>query len=286
MNNKQMAAVPLCALALLCACSKKADKQVPAPDKPALARVGDTYITPDEYKAKIADVSARFQNYVATPSGRKQFLAILIREKLILAAARDSNVPQSPAFIQESRRMREDLEARFKEFQDYTLTRLWLEELRQNGTIGVTDKDIQIYYNEYPEEYSIRHILCGSSADAAAVLRMAKASPGGFAALAKARSIDVETAGSGGAVPPFIMGEFLPELEQTVARMRDDKPEGVFKSKFGYHVIKKEGERRLSFADARERIARVLEKQKLDTYLKSVEAKYKVEVLDENYRYQ
>jgi len=86
-------------------------------------------------------------------------------------------------------------------------------------------------------------------------------------------------------VPPFITGEFLPELEQTVARMRTDNPEGIFKSKFGYHVIKKDGERKLTFKEARDRIARVLEKQKLDDYLKTIEAKYKVEVLDENYRY-
>ncbi|MDD4004970.1 MAG: peptidylprolyl isomerase [Elusimicrobiaceae bacterium] len=283
MDIIKTAAAALCAATLACACSKK--NETAPPEKPALARVGSGYITPDEYKAKITDVSARFQNYLATPSGKKQFLQILIREKLILAAAKDSEVANNPAFIQETRRMREDMETRFREFQDYTLTRMWLEELRKNGTLTVTDKEIQKYYNEYPEEYTIRHILCGSSAEATQVLKLAKSYKARFPALAKARSIDMETAANGGAVPPFIMGEFLPELEQPVARLRNDQPEGVFKSKFGYHVIKKDGERRLSFDDARERIARVLEKQKLDGYLKSIEEKYKVEVLDENYRY-
>jgi len=149
MNIKKLLPLTvLCAIAVLCACSKKQESRQ-EPEKPALARVGSTYITPDEYKAKAGDVATRFQNYLATSSGRKQFLQILIREKLILAAAKDSDVTKTPAYIQEMRRMREDMEARFKEYQDYTLTRMWLDELRKNGALTVTERDIEKYYNQF-----------------------------------------------------------------------------------------------------------------------------------------
>src|SRR6201987_1890404 len=71
----------------------------PCRDKdPVLARVGKLKITQSEFQRKLAEVSAGYQDYVLTPSGRRQFLDVLIREKLVLASAQHSDVPRSADF--------------------------------------------------------------------------------------------------------------------------------------------------------------------------------------------
>ena len=74
-------------------------------------------------------------------------------------------------------------------------------------------------------------------------------------------------------------------IEAAAAGMRAGETQGVFKSKFGYHVIKKHGENDVSLENARERIRLVLEKTKFDAYINSLQNKYKVEVLDANFKY-
>jgi parvulin-like peptidyl-prolyl isomerase len=83
---------------------------------------------------------------------------------------------------------------------------------------------------------------------------------------------------------PSIYGEVIPDLEDIVFRMRVGEIGGPIRSKFGYHVLKKESERRLSLEDAQERIARLLEKQKLDLHLREVQGKFPVEVVDEQFK--
>lgn len=78
-------------------------------------------------------------------------------------------------------------------------------------------------------------------------------------------------------------GEVIPELEEVVFRMRSGEIGGPLKSKFGYHVVRKDGERRLATGsrEVRERVEVLLEKQKFDRYLQQVEEKFPVEVVDE-----
>src|SRR5271170_6727374 len=77
-----------------------------------LARVGKLKITQSEFQRKLAEVSAGYQDYVLTPSGRRQFLDVLIREKLVLAAAQHSDVPRSADFRARLEQLRRDEEER------------------------------------------------------------------------------------------------------------------------------------------------------------------------------
>ena len=63
--------------------------------------------------------------------------------------------------------------------------------------------------------------------------------------------------------------------------MRGGEIAGPLKSKFGYHVLRKDGEKRVSLEEGRPRVARLLEKQQLDSYLQSIQDKFPVEVLIE-----
>ncbi|MFA6316167.1 MAG: peptidylprolyl isomerase [Elusimicrobiota bacterium] len=249
--------------------------------EPPVARVGKVPITKAEFERKLAEVSIGYQNYVRTPNGRRQFLDVLLREKLMLAAALDSGAPKSKAFKDEMGRLRAEQEAALAEQADFLATRIWLDGLRESGVIAAGVDEAREYHRKHPLEVGLSHILTATSEDAEA---MAQKVRGGmsFAAAAKAASLDFETAADGGKMAPAIYGEIIPDLEDVAFRMRVGDVGGPFKSKFGYHILRKDFERKLAFENCQDRVIRLLEKSKLDRHMQSLQARFPVEVVDEH----
>jgi parvulin-like peptidyl-prolyl isomerase len=252
---------------------------------PVLARVGKLKITQSEFQRKLAEVSAGYQDYVLTPSGRRQFLDVLIREKLVLASAQHSDVPRSADFRARLEQLRRDEEERVRDGSDALLTTMWVEDLRTRGVLKVTDAEVRDYLTKNPNEVEVRHVLLATSEKAEAVAKKLRAGAN-FAKVAETESLDASTASQGGKFPPLMYGEVIPELEEVVFKMRVGEIGGPLKSKFGYHVVKKDSEHRLSAdsEETRERVSRLLEKQKLDAYLQQMQEKYPVEVVDEQFK--
>jgi parvulin-like peptidyl-prolyl isomerase len=252
---------------------------------PVLARVGKLKISQSEFQRKLADVSQGYQDYVLTPSGRRQFLDVLIREKLVLAAAQHSDVPRSADFRARLEQLRRDEEERVRDGSEALLTTMWIEDLRRRGELKVSETEVREYIAKNPNEVEVRHVLLGSAEKAEAVAKKLR-SGANFAKVAQEQSLDASTAAQGGKFPPLMYGEVIPEIEEVVFRMRVGEIGGPLKSKFGYHVVRKDGEKRLSADDAetRERVARLIEKQKLDRYLQKVQDKFPVEVVDEQFK--
>lgn len=248
-----------------------------------VAKVGSLGITESEFRRKLSEVAQNYQNYVITPNGRRQFLDILIREKLVLAAARASDVPKSAQYRAQLDHLKSEEAERVREGSEYLLTRLWLEDLRQKGTLKASEDEARDYYRKHPTEVYVRHILMASPDEAAETFRKAKTGSN-FTSLAKTKSLDAETAAEGGKMSPAIYGEIIPELEDVVFRMRTGEISGPIKSKFGYHILRKDAEKTVRFEAAEERILRLLEKQKLDRYLQSIQDKFPVEVIDEQFK--
>ncbi|HOX23189.1 MAG TPA: peptidylprolyl isomerase [Elusimicrobiales bacterium] len=267
----------ICA-ALACACSGG------KPPEGAIAKVGKTYITQGEFENKLSDINPEFRGYAMSRNGKKQFLEILIREKLALLAAQDSKTAGSSEYKHSVDQRAKELQDRLEEYKQYLLTKIWVEQLKKDGALGVTEEDLRQYYKKYPYEVSISHILVATPQEGEDILKALRSGKN-FAALAKEKSLDAATASNGGQVPPFVIGQFLPELEAAAAGMRTGETQGVFKSKFGYHIIKKHSQTDISLDQARDRMRLVLEKTKFDSYINSLQKKYKVEVLDANFKY-
>ncbi|MDX6770056.1 MAG: peptidylprolyl isomerase [Elusimicrobiota bacterium] len=263
------------AVAALAACRGEKD--------PVVAKVGKLEITQSEYRRKLSEVSSGYQDYVLTPNGRRQFLDVLVREKLVLAAAQQSDVPRSADFRARLERLRKEEEERVREGGEYLLTSLWVEDLRKRGVLKVEDAEIAEYLEKHPSEVDMRHILLATPDKAEDVAKRLR-SGANFAKLAKEESLDAATAADGGRLPPSLYGEVIPELEEVVFRMRVGEIGGPLKSKFGYHVLRKEGERRPPAEEARERVSRLLEKQKLDRHLQSMQEKFPVEIVDDEFK--
>jgi len=149
----------------------------------------------------------------------------------------------------------------------------------------VTDDEVRDYIAKNPVEVEIRHVLLATPAKAEEVAKKLRAGAN-FAKIAQEDSLDASTASQGGRFPPLMYGEVIPELEEVVFKMRVGEIGGPLKSKFGYHVVKKDSEHRLSAdsAETRERVAHLLEKQKLDAYLQQKQEMFPVEVVDEQFK--
>lgn len=247
-----------------------------------VARVGNVTITQAEFREKLAEVSPDYQNYVVTPYGRRQFLQVLIREKLILEAAQAEGVPSLPEFKDRMDRLRKEEEEKLAEARDYLLARLWLDQLRDRGVISVTDEEVKDYHRKHPTELSASHILLATSEDAEEVLGKVRAGAN-FAAQAKEHSLDADTAHQGGRMRPALYGEVIPELE-VLFSMKPGELGGPVKSTFGYHVLWKEKEAPVPFEPVADRLRLVVEKEKLDKHLKSLQASFRVEVLDAQFK--
>ena len=250
---------------------------------PVVARVGKLKITHSEFQRKLGEVSSGYQDYVLSPSGRRQFLDVLIREKLVLAAAQQSDVPRSGEFRAQLEKLRREEEDRVREGGDYLLTSMWIEDLRKHGELKIDESDVRDYLAKHPLEVDMRHVLLGSPEAAAEVAKRLR-SGANFVKVAKEQSLDAATANEGGKLPTSLYGEVIPELEEVVFHMRVGEIGGPLKSKFGYHVLRKDGEKKVSLEEGRPRVARLLEKQKLDAHLQSIQAQFPVEVVDEQFR--
>ncbi len=247
-----------------------------------LARVGGSVITEDEFRRKLSDVSPQYQNYVLSPFGQKQFLDVLIREKLILEGARAAGTLRKPDYQEKMRALKKEEDEKLAEAGEYLLTRLWFDDLRAQGVLQISDDEVRDYHRKHPEELQVRHILLPSADDAQEAIRKLR-SGAKFPALAQKLSLDAETAAEGGKMRPAIFGEMIGELEE-LFRMKTGELGGPVRSKFGYHVLLKEGSKPLSLEEAGPRIRGILEKQKLDRHLQALQSTHRVEVVDAQFK--
>ncbi len=250
---------------------------------PVIAKVGRYRITESEFRSKLADVAPDYQNYVISPNGRRQFLDVLIREKMVLAAAADSGVQRSPEFKTQFAQIKADEQARLAQARDYLTIRLWRQELNRRGVLSVSDEEVREHHRKHPMEVGLRHILLASADEAESALHKIQSGKP-FSALAKSASLDAETAAVGGKMKPTIYGEIIPELEDVAFRMKTGETAGPVRSKFGYHLLRKESEHAVPFREAEPRIRMILEKQKLDLHLQSLQSRYPVEVVDAQFK--
>ncbi|MBU2572618.1 MAG: peptidylprolyl isomerase [Elusimicrobia bacterium] len=255
---------------LAAACSKNNDK--------VIAKVGPEKITESYLKQKLEEIAPNAQSYLATKPGKKQFLDVLINEKLMLLAAKKSDAARSVDYKKRVTLMETELKEKLQYYKDYVLAKMWVETLRE-GPIKVTPAEIDDYYAKYPYEITMEHIILPTYEEAEAVIKKVK-SGADFSKTAREKSMDKDNV----RLPPVIYGEFMPELEEMAFKMRPGEVQGIVKTTLGYHILKKAAQTKLDPSSSKERIRRVLEKKKFDAYLAKFQAKVKVEVLNEDYK--
>lgn len=255
---------------------------------PVLAKAGSAKITQEDFDKEVANSPSVYQNYLGTMEGKKQFLDILLKEKILLNAAEKSDVPKKADF----KKSIEDYDKRLKdqaaEYRKGLLLREYLSELK-DGDLKVTDAEIKNYYEQnkdvfqHPRKIVARHILCLTEADAQEALRRVKRGEN-FAKVAKEMSKD-PTAERGGLIGEVTQGDLadLPEFEDELFKLRPGRISGIVKTKLGYHIIRDDSETRMrgqSLDEATPHIRRILEKQKFDAWIDKAKKDQKVWIND------
>jgi len=260
----------IAAVVVLSSCSKH--------DGKVIARVGSEKITETYLQEKFAEISPAAQEYLASKPGRRQFLDVIIHERLMLIAARASRVAGGDDYRAKVKEKEAEMKETLQAYKDFMLTRMWVEDMRLSE-LKVTDQEAQEYYQKYPYTVTLAHILLPSYEEAEKVIKKLK-SGADFDRTAREYSLDKETV----RLPPVMYGEFMPELEDMAFKMRTGETQGIVKTAMGFHIIKKLAQDKAPEAPALERVRKIIEKKKFDAYLAKFQEKNKVEVIDENYK--
>jgi parvulin-like peptidyl-prolyl isomerase len=259
-----------------------------SPQGPVVARVGTTPITLEDLKARLAETPAAYRQYAASPDGRRQFLNLLIREKILLVEAKKLGIPQDPAYQQAVAKFKAEWKRRLQDYQDTLQVESALRRLRTKD-LAATDTEVDKYYEEHradyehPIEITTSHILLSSEADAQRALdRLKDGEP--FERVAKDMSKDPATAVRGGKLAPFRRGTLVPEFEDTAFKLKVGEISGIVKSQFGFHIIRKLGEKQVparAAAEVKDEIRAKLERDKFDHWVDAKQAIMGVTVDDQ-----
>lgn len=273
---------PIFSALLICACNTDQQEKAPAAQEGVMAIVSGEAVTEEYFAKEAANLDEDFKKFLATPIGKENFLNYLINEKLFIKAAKDLGLEQNPQYIKEISDIKREQEERLAKAKEYALNRLLMQKLYDDGTISVTEEEMKAYHDKYPYQIYLLEILLQDAKEAADVtraIRNAKTKQT-FQNAVRQFSKDPVSKKNKGELPPFIPGEYLPEIEVAAANTPAYQVQGFIKTPRGFHIIMKTSEERLSYKKAKDRIKQILEKQKLDAYLQTLKDKYGVEVIN------
>lgn len=277
-------------LTLILSCVACAPKQENNPQEPlvynnspVLAYVENEPITQADFDNAANNLDENFRKFVTTKSGRANFLSFLISEKLLLEDAKNRRIDLTPEYQEEIAAMEAAQKAALETAKSFALRRNLIASLVLDGTLGVSEEEIKDYYKKYPYEITIKQFIISDSQKAADVMKQMRnvRSAGKFAEFARQFSDDPLAKKSGGEMPPFIPGEYLPQIEVPAANSKLMEVQGFITTAQGNHIIMKIAEKRLTYNEAKDRIKMIIENQKLDSYLNSLNKKYNISVVKE-----
>ena len=262
----------LVSLGLLAACGKKSPD-----DSKALAKVNSETITERDYENYLRLRSTQ-QEPIVDKEKEKQVVLNEMVERLVLSQyALDNKLDQEPDNYLLMKRVRENI-----------LVQAAIRKMLKDNP--VTDEDLKKRFQQEVEkthktEYRVRHILVKSQEEAIAIIGTLKKS-GNFAAIAKGKSLDVQTGKNGGDLGWVNQGMVVPEFfEGVTALKKGQSSPAPVKSDFGFHIIKVEDSRPLKIPSyeefindkrARANLHRKIQDERVEALAKDLKAKAKV----------
>ncbi|MBN1504150.1 MAG: peptidyl-prolyl cis-trans isomerase [Candidatus Eisenbacteria bacterium] len=220
---------------------KTEDKeQAQDPSKRVLAKVGNVEITEQEFnlqfRAGMSRMPASNQAMFMTPHGRKQFLDMMVDEKIWVNGALEMDLDKDSEVLMLTRMSR-----------DQILLRKYYEKAIVERS-RPTETEARAFYDANPHRFmgptrvKIRQIVLPDSASAAATLKELKAGAN-FAKLARERSIDSVSAVNGGDLGQLTEGLALPaslggseQYSSAVFKLKQGELTDVIHTSLGYHI--------------------------------------------------
>ena len=244
-----------------------------------IAKIGSEKVTLNLVAERLRDTPATYRSYLDTSAGRKQFVDLLIRERIVLESAKRQGVHKKADYKKAMSDFKKEQERRAKDYKENLLMEIFVRNLHAN-TIKASNDDIKRYYDDHKDEFArpvvvkVRHILLPNRIEADAAMKRVLTGED-FAKIAKELSTDPVSAPTGGLIGPFKRGELVPEFENAVFKLKLGEVSGIVETPFGFHIIKKIEEKAIkpvSFEDSREDIKRIVEKIKFDAWVDQAKA--------------
>lgn len=150
----------------------------------------------------------------------------------------------------------------------------------------VSDQELQQLYDTDVktlklEEFKARHIMVNEKVLAEQIITELDLG-GDFSTLAKKHSVHTASKDKGGDLDWFKPQKMIPEVANATMLLDDGKYTKVpVKSQFGWHIIKREGQRDVTpptFEQIKTRLAQVLQQKKVGEYVQLLKAKADIKI--------
>ena len=265
-----------CALLILAGCKEKED---------IIAKIGDDKITVESFSERIMSAPPAYQAYINTEPGKKQFVDLLVREKLILESAKQAGINNRDEYKNSVEDFKAEQKRQLRDYQDGLLIEMYLKEVQEN-MISASEEEINKYYQEHKEDFDhpiavvAKHILLTTREEAEIAFdRINKGES--FDKVAQEMSTDKVSAQRGGQIGPFKRGELVKEFEEVVFNLKKGEISDIVETPFGLHIITKVSEEKLPPIPedvAKAEIKTIIEKTKFDKWFEDAKKKLNVVV--------
>ncbi len=260
------------ALGLLAACGKK------APDTgKTLATVNGEAITERDYENYLR-LRQTQQEPIVDKEKEKQVVLNEMIDRIVLSQyAVENKLDQEPDNYLLMKRVRENI-----------LVQAAIRKALKDQP--VTDEDLKKRFQQEVEkthktEYKVRHILVKTEDEAKAIIEQLKKG-GNFGALAKTKSLDVQTGKKGGDLDWINQGMVVPEFFEGVTALKKGQVSAApVKTDYGFHIIKMDDARPLKIPNfeefvadkrARANLHRKIQDERVEALAKELKTKAKV----------
>ena len=193
-----------------------------------LARFDSGTITKEEFSDKLSGLSRDIQSVAYRR--KKEFVEEMVNERFLLAEAQKRRIDGLSD-------VKDLLKAAYQKIVVAKLV-----EIEVDRKIKLDPDEVSKYYESHKEEFMAplllraSHILM-STQEEADLVKAQIDSGADFEALAKSRSTD-STATRGGDIGYFQKGQLIPEFQAQAFKLQKGQISPVFKSQFGYHILK------------------------------------------------
>lgn len=197
-------------------------------ENPTIARFDGQTITKKEVDKKFETLPNELKRVVT--KRKKEFVEDLVNERFLLKEAERKNVANQP-----------EVQDLLKTAREKILVARLLE-LEVDKKIALGPDDAANYYEDHKEQFMTPLMLRASqilvqSEEKAKEIKAQLDQGGDFEELARKNSLDY-TAARGGDIGFFQKSQLIPEFEDKAFSMKKGETSDVFKTQFGYHIIK------------------------------------------------
>ena len=269
-------ALLICGLLVLGGCKQKGD---------VVAKVGSDTITTEDFSERLMSAPPAYQAYINTEPGKKQFIDLLVREKLILESAKQAGVNKRDEYKNSIESFKAEQKKQLKDYEDGLMIEMYLKDVQEN-MITASEDEINKYYEEHKEDFTnpiavvAKHILVPTREEAEIAFdRINKGES--FDKVAQEMSTDKVSAQRGGQIGPFRRGELVKEFEEVVFNLKKGEISDIVETPFGLHIITKVSEEKLPPIPedvAKAEIKNIIEKTKFEKWFDDAKKKLNVTV--------